>query len=196
MAAKTSGSSVSARALWGQGDGRRACDHCGQALDGGSELRRDRLRPSIAYCSHACAFIVEQIDAALEQLRHPALTAILSVRDLSDPQLLRIAASLTEGTACTVARALAHAAQCAGAKLAPVCARREAGASGVEGTIEGRRYRLGRAEYALAQARCAEPVDALVRSLATPAEDGQAAWVLADEQGAVALMRFRPPAGR
>jgi Cu2+-exporting ATPase len=99
-------------------------------------------------------------------------------------RMLRLAGALARESAHPLARALAGA---AGTGHAPprACAVRVSPGGGIEGEVDGRRLRLGRADYALALARPRGPDRA----------DG-ALW-LADECGALAVFHFdeQPRAG-
>jgi P-type Cu2+ transporter len=120
----------------------------------------------------------------------PALTAILSMREIDDPTCLRIAASMESRSMHPFARALSEAARRAGMALAPVSQVTESAGAGVEASVEGRRYRLGRPEYALAISRCGEPGGELLPALLRARSDGGGGLILADERGPVAMIRF------
>jgi len=120
----------------------------------------------------------------------PRLTAILSIREMDDPACLRIAASLESRSLHPFARALVQAAQRAGIALSPVSNVTEAAGAGVEGSIEQRRYRFGKPEYALALGREGGAGFGLLPALLKTPSAGGAGLILADEHGAIALIRF------
>lgn len=95
------------------------------------------------------------------------------VRAASREEALALAAALARGSRHPVARAVAEA---AGAAVPPPARALHAEAgSGLEGVVDGRRLRLGRADFALGVAPPCEFEDAVV---------------LADEDGPVAAFRF------
>ena len=129
----------------------------------------------------------------------PALTRIIPLRGLRGAEVLAQAAALEAVAAHPFARALAQAA----AKVRVPAAQdvTVAPSAGIEGTVNGRRLRIGKVEYALAlagdagRAAWAKRWPALAAQL--PRDDSVVA--LADEQGALALFAFgellRPDAG-
>jgi Cu2+-exporting ATPase len=130
-----------------------------------------------------------RVDAALFDKTGTLGVPTLDRRRIETPRgdaperMLQLAGALARESAHPLARALAaasagHAPPCAGAvRVSP--------GGGIEGELDGRRLRLGRAGYALALARPAGPDRA----------DG-ALW-LADEDGALAIFHFdeQPRAG-
>jgi Cu2+-exporting ATPase len=120
----------------------------------------------------------------------PALTSILTMREIDDPACLRIAASMESRSIHPYARALTLAARQAGMALAPVSQVTETAGAGVEAVIEGRRYRLGRPEYAMALSGSGEPGGELLPALLSARTDGAGGLILADEQGPIAMIRF------
>jgi Cu2+-exporting ATPase len=105
----------------------------------------------------------------------------VSLRDVGRDAALAIAAALAQGSRHPLSRAFAAAAP---PTLPPVDGRESVAGLGVAGIAGGRRYRLGRADYALAR-------DDLPREF----DD---AVILADEEGAIAAFpvdeRLRPGA--
>jgi Cu2+-exporting ATPase len=120
----------------------------------------------------------------------PALTSILTMREIDDPACLRIAASMESRSIHPFARALTQAARQAGMALAPVSQVTETAGAGVEAVIEGRRYRLGRPEYAMALSGSGEPGGEWLPALLNARTDGGGGLILADEQGPIAMIRF------
>ncbi|HWY73556.1 MAG TPA: heavy metal translocating P-type ATPase, partial [Burkholderiaceae bacterium] len=120
----------------------------------------------------------------------PVVTGIVSMPELSDPDCLRIAASLESRSTHPFGRALLQAARQACVALAPVSAVTEVAGAGVEGSINGQRYRFGKPEYALGLVNAKEP-DADVWSMQAVQCAQAGAWqILADENGPVAMIRF------
>ncbi|MEO7404156.1 MAG: heavy metal translocating P-type ATPase [Burkholderiales bacterium] len=98
---------------------------------------------------------------------------------------LQVAASLEVTARHPAAEALRRAAQARGLALLPAEALRELTGRGVEGMVEGVRYRLGKRDFA-----CAELAVA-IESVSTP-DAGATVW-LADERGVRASFRFDDP---
>jgi Cu2+-exporting ATPase len=120
----------------------------------------------------------------------PVVTGIVSMRELSDADCLRIAASLESRSTHPFGRALLQTARQACVALASVSTVTEVAGSGVEGSISGRRYRFGKPEYALGLVDPTRPdADAWPIRVLQCAQAG--AWlILADEDGPVAMIRF------
>ena len=93
----------------------------------------------------------------------------VTLRDIDRDAALALAAALAQGSRHSLARAFAAAAPAA---LPPVNARESVAGRGVGGVIGGQRYRLGRADYALAREQHAPDLDDAV--------------LLADDDGAIA----------
>ena len=112
------------------------------------------------------------------------LQEIMLLADLSRERCLALAAALERSSE----HPLAAAVQAAASELSPLAAESllSVAGSGVEAVVDGRRYRLGRPEYALALAGAAMPpaADAWLQSSETVV-------VLADEGVPLALLRFR-----
>jgi Cu2+-exporting ATPase len=105
----------------------------------------------------------------------------VTLRDIGRDAALELAAALARGSRHSLARAFTAAAP---ADLPAVDARESVAGRGIGGVIAGRRYRLGRADYALSRDQCPASLDDAV--------------VLADDDGAVAAFqvdeRVRPSA--
>ena len=105
----------------------------------------------------------------------------VTLRDIDRDAALALAAALAQGSRHSVARAFTAAAP---AGLPAVDARESVAGCGIGGSIGGRRYRLGRADYALARGPHRPDLDDAV--------------VLADDDGAIAAFnvdeRLRPGA--
>ena len=103
------------------------------------------------------------------------------LRDIDRDAALALAAALAQGSRHSLARAFAAAAPAA---LPSVDARESVAGRGIGGVIDGRRYRLGRADYALAREAQRSDLDDAV--------------ILADDDGAIAAFhvdeRLRPGA--
>ena len=93
----------------------------------------------------------------------------VTLRDIDRDAALALAAALAQGSRHSLARAFAAAAPAA---LPPVDARESVAGRGIGGVIGGQRYRLGRADYALAREQHAPDLDDAV--------------LLADDDGAIA----------
>jgi len=120
----------------------------------------------------------------------PAVTGILSLRELDDVECLGIAAGLESRSAHPFARALSRTAQQACLRPVSVSSVTEVAGAGVEGLVDGRRYRLGKAEYALGLVGAAGARIDIGPTLAAQCALGGAGLVLADPDGPVALIRF------
>jgi Cu2+-exporting ATPase len=120
----------------------------------------------------------------------PVVTGVLSLRDLDDHDCLRIAASLESRSAHPFARALHRTAQQAYLGLLSVSSVTEVAGAGVEGTIQGRRFRFGRPQFALGLVGPEQPDDDLGLVLASQSARVGAGLMLADGDGPVAMIRF------
>lgn len=120
----------------------------------------------------------------------PVVTGMLSVRDLDDTDCLRIAASLESRSAHPFARALFRAAQQAHVAPVSVASLTEVAGSGVEGLVDGRRYRFGKPGYALALAGDSSPLVDIGLALALQGARTGTGLILADQDGPLAVVRF------
>jgi P-type Cu2+ transporter len=122
----------------------------------------------------------------------PVVTGVLSLRDLDDPGCLRIAASLESRSSHPFARALNRTAQQACLGLVSVSSLTEVAGAGVEGSIDGRRFRLGKPDYALGLMGPPQPDgdDDLGMVLASRCSLAGSGLMLADRDGPVAMIRF------
>ena len=107
------------------------------------------------------------------------VTGIARLGDLDDVQCRALAAALEQGSAHPIAQALRTDATAADTAHDLVAV----AGQGVEGTVSGRRYRLGRIDWVAE--RCAKPVPAGVVAL-----PGESVAALASETGWVAILRF------
>jgi len=105
-----------------------------------------------------------------------ALDKVVPLRDLDPDRCLAVAAALEQGSEHPVAQALRRAAS--PATLAVADARSTPG-EGIEGAVQGRRYRIGTPEYITAMGGGPLPQEVL--------EQGATQVVLGDEQGPVAV---------
>ncbi|MEJ2688172.1 MAG: heavy metal translocating P-type ATPase, partial [Gammaproteobacteria bacterium] len=105
-----------------------------------------------------------------------ALDKVVPLRDLDADRSLAVAAALEQGSEHPVAQALRRAAS--PASLAVADARSTPG-EGIEGAVQGRRYRIGTPEYVTAMGGGPLPKHVL--------EQGATQVVLGDEQGPVAV---------
>ncbi|HEX4586302.1 MAG TPA: heavy metal translocating P-type ATPase [Burkholderiaceae bacterium] len=119
-----------------------------------------------------------------------AVTGILSMCELDDGDCLRIAASLESRSAHPFARALGSTARQARVALVSVSSVTEVAGAGVEGVVDGRRYRLGKPDYALALVAEVGPALDFALTLAAECSQGGIGLVLADQDGPVAMIRF------
>jgi Cu2+-exporting ATPase len=122
----------------------------------------------------------------------PELTRIVSLRGRDANALLAQAAALESLSNHPFARALVRAAQQARLALPSVVDPIVAAAAGVEGTIAGRRLRIGKPDYALGLVtREPQPVAArLLRRLEQEKLRAASVVVLADHAGPLALFAF------
>ncbi len=120
----------------------------------------------------------------------PALTRVIPLRGLRSAEVLAMAAALESVAAHPFARALAQAAAQVKVPVAQDVV--IAPSAGIEGTVGGRRLRIGKVEYALAlagegaRAAWARRWPALAAQL--PRDDSVV--LLADEQGVLAVFAF------
>jgi Cu2+-exporting ATPase len=120
----------------------------------------------------------------------PVVTGMLSVRDLDDAHCLRIAASLESRSAHPFARALFRTAQQAHVALVSVSSVTEVAGSGVEGLVDGRRYRFGKPQYALELAGDSGLQVDIGLALASQGAQAGTGLILADQDGPLAVVRF------
>lgn len=120
----------------------------------------------------------------------PAVTGVLSMRDLDDAQCLRIAASLESRSRHPFARALLRTAQQAQIGLAPASSVMEVAGAGVEGSVEGGRYRLGKPQYALGLVDAPDRCLDFGPTLAGHGAQAGTGLMLADRDGPIAIIRF------
>jgi Cu2+-exporting ATPase len=120
----------------------------------------------------------------------PVVTGILSMCELEDADCLRIAASLQSRSVHPLARALVRTAQQARVALVPMSSVTEVAGAGVEAMVDGRRYRLGKPDYALALVAVEGPQLDFGPTLAAQCSQGGIGLVLADQDGPVAMIRF------
>ncbi|MCB1809551.1 MAG: HAD-IC family P-type ATPase, partial [Candidatus Competibacteraceae bacterium] len=111
---------------------------------------------------------------------------ITSLGNLTSAQCLTLAAALEQRSEHPIAKALMRAAQTDNITLPPVTDSRAIPGQGVEGTLEGRRYRLGTPEFAAALATTAVPD----KVLQVDNSRGASLIMLGDEQGVLALFRL------
>jgi P-type Cu+ transporter len=90
----------------------------------------------------------------------PAVTAIESLGDLPDSEILRLAASLERGSQHPIATAILAAARQRGLAPAPVADFDAPSGKGVTGTVDGKRLLLGTAAFLAAQGVDAAAADA------------------------------------
>lgn len=130
----------------------------------------------------------------------PQVTAVESTCGLEPQYCLALAAALERGSEHPVGRALADAAN-EKSPLAPLFQRGEAATatelhntpgSGIEGWIDGRRYRIGQPEFvADLSMNAPRPTGEGVRDLARDDLDAASTWVaLGDEQGLLAWFQL------
>src|SRR5262245_11838289 len=131
----------------------------------------------------------------------PELMRVVPLRGLDATTLLARGAALEALSNHPFARALTRAARIAGVTVPPAVDGVVAAAAGVEGTVEGRRLRIGKPDYALGLVtREPLPVAArLLRRLEQEKLRAASVVVLADPAGPLALFAFgevcRPGAG-
>jgi Cu2+-exporting ATPase len=122
----------------------------------------------------------------------PKLAQLVPLRSGDAMKLLALAASMETLSSHPFARAIARAAQDAGVTLPALSEGRAQASAGVEAVIEGRRLRLGKADYALGLVD-ADPVPVAARLLKRMERDKLASdsvIVLADRDGPLALFSF------
>ena len=122
----------------------------------------------------------------------PRLAQLVPLRTVGALKLLAMAASLESLSSHPFARALARAAQEAGVALPAISEGRTQASAGVEAVIDGRRLRLGKADYALGLVD-ADPVPVAARLLRRMEREKIAAEsviVMADRDGPLALFSF------
>jgi len=119
----------------------------------------------------------------------PALLRQLVVRDGDPEEILAVAAALETMSTHPYARALIAAAHSIRKPLPSVVDGRVEASAGIEGTISGRRHRLGKIEFALPDKLAAQrtEINAIVQKEALAAASYV---VLSDEQGALAIFVF------
>ncbi|HVG04646.1 MAG TPA: cation-translocating P-type ATPase [Burkholderiaceae bacterium] len=119
----------------------------------------------------------------------PRLLRQLLLRTADPEYTLAIAAAMETLSTHPYARALIGAVQSLGKSLPPLTDGRVEASAGIEATVSGRRYRLGKMEFALVDKQAAQRADVA----AIAAREGLHAasvLVLADAEGAVALFVF------
>jgi Cu2+-exporting ATPase len=122
----------------------------------------------------------------------PKLAQLVPLRSGDAMKLLAMAASLESLSSHPFARAIARAARDAGVTPPALSEGRAQASAGVEAVIEGRRLRLGKADYALGLVD-ADPVPVAARLLKRMERDKLASdsvIVLADRDGPLALFSF------
>ena len=120
----------------------------------------------------------------------PTVTGLLSMRDLDDAQCLRIAASLESRSHHPFARALLQTARQAQIGLASASGVMEVAGSGVEGSVEGGRYRLGKPHYALGLVDTPDRGIDFGPTLAGHGAQAGTGLMLTDRDGPIAIIRF------
>ena len=119
----------------------------------------------------------------------PRLLRQLLLRTADPEYTLAIAAAMETLSTHPYARALIGAVQSLGKSLPPLTDGRVEASAGIEATVGGRRYRLGKMEFALVDKQAAQRADVA----AIAAREGLHAAstiVLADAEGPVALFVF------
>jgi Cu2+-exporting ATPase len=122
----------------------------------------------------------------------PKLAQLVPLRSGDAMKLLALAASLESLSSHPFARAIARAARDAGVTPPALSEGRAQASAGVEAVIEGRRLRLGKADYALGLVD-ADPVPVAARLLKRMERDKLASdsvIVLGDRDGPLALFSF------
>jgi Cu2+-exporting ATPase len=122
----------------------------------------------------------------------PRLAQVVPLRAFDAAKLLAMAASLESLSSHPFARALVRAAQDAGVTLPAIAEGRAQASAGVEGVVEGRRLRLGKADFALGLVE-ADPVPVAARLLRRMEREKiatESVIVLADREGPLALFSF------
>ena len=119
----------------------------------------------------------------------PRLTRQLLLRTADPEYTLAIAASMQTLSTHPYARALISAVQSLGKSLPPLSDGRVEASAGIEATVGGRRYRLGKVEFALNDKQASQRAD--VSAIAVrEGLHAASTIVLADNDGAVALFVF------
>ncbi|MEP6608176.1 MAG: cation-translocating P-type ATPase [Burkholderiaceae bacterium] len=119
----------------------------------------------------------------------PRLLRQLLLRTADPEYTLAVAAAMETLSTHPYARALIGAAQSLGKSLPPLTDGRVEASAGIEATVSGRRYRLGKLEFALAEKQAAQRADVA----AIAAREGlhtASTVVLTDADGPVALFVF------
>lgn len=122
----------------------------------------------------------------------PELMRVVPLRGLDATTLLARAAALAALSNHPFARAVTRAARLAGVTVPPVADGVVAAAAGVEGTIDGKRLRIGKPDYALGLVT-REPLPVAARLLKRLEQEklrAASVVVLADPAGPVALFAF------
>jgi Cu2+-exporting ATPase len=122
----------------------------------------------------------------------PAVVRIAQLRDAPLKEIIAIAAGLEALSTHPYARAVAAHAAAAGIEPLTIGDARVDGSAGVEGTVRGKRYRLGRPDYvqALAATGVATRWSRLPDLLDPQSNTGAGVAVLADTDGPVAVYLF------
>lgn len=122
----------------------------------------------------------------------PAVVRIVLLRDLPLHQIIAIAAGMETLSMHPYARALAAHAAAAKIEAAAVSDPRVDGSAGVEATVDGERYRLGRPDYALAMVKTPAGAAGMRRPVLIDAYgvDGAGIAVLSDKAGLLAVFVF------
>lgn len=119
----------------------------------------------------------------------PGLLRQLLLRDADPEQVLAIAASMETLSTHPYSRALIAAAQSLQKSLPPLADGRVEASAGIEATLGGRRYRLGKTEFALVD-KAAAHRGTIAAIVAREAIGAASYIVLADADGPVALFVF------
>ncbi|MFN9479514.1 MAG: heavy metal translocating P-type ATPase [Betaproteobacteria bacterium] len=122
----------------------------------------------------------------------PALTQVVLFREVSADDALTVAAALESLSVHPFARAIVTAAQARRLPAPEAQAGRVQASAGVEATVAGRRYRIGKADYALGLVQTdPQPVAArLLRRVEREGLQAASTIVLADGNGPLALFAF------
>jgi Cu2+-exporting ATPase len=119
----------------------------------------------------------------------PSLLRQLLLRDADPEQVLAIAASMETLSTHPYSRALIAAAQSLQKSLPPLADGRVEASAGIEATLGGRRYRLGKTEFALVD-KAAAHRGTIAAIVAREAIGAASYVVLADTDGPVAVFVF------
>jgi Cu2+-exporting ATPase len=119
----------------------------------------------------------------------PSLLRQLLLRDTDPEQVLAIAASMETLSTHPYSRALISAAQSLQKSLPPIVDGRVEASAGIEATVGGRRYRLGKTEFTLVE-KLAAHRGTIAAIVAREALGATSYIVLADPQGPIALFVF------